>query len=66
MKFGSYFIYDENNFKFPLLQVGSRSDDKVSDPDPTGQKSLDPHPCLWDLLQKNEIFTCEVLGIKIG
>mgnify|MGYP001471724447 CR=1 FL=1 len=31
---GLYFVQDENNFKYPLLQVGSGSDEKVSDPDP--------------------------------
>jgi len=47
MKFGSYFVHDENNFIYPLLQVGSGSVKKV--PDPTGQKSPDPDPHPWFL-----------------
>jgi len=45
-----YFVQDKNNFINPLLQVGSGSGsvEKItgSDPDPAGQKSPDPHPCI--------------------
>ena len=42
-----YFVQDKNNFKNPLLQVGSGSGSVEKVPDPAGQKSPDPdpHPC---------------------
>ena len=43
---GLYFVQDQNNFIYPLLQVGSGSDEK-SLGSGSGQKSTDPdpHPC---------------------
>ena len=37
---GLYFIQDENNFIYPLLQAGS--DEKSIDPDSAGRKLTDP------------------------
>ena len=40
--YGLYFVTEENNFIYPWLQVGTGSNEKVTDPDPAGQKSTDP------------------------
>ena len=40
--FGLYFVKDENNFVYPMLQVGSGSDKKLTDP----ELESDPHPWL--------------------
>ena len=55
---GLYVVQGENNFINPLLQVGSGSgfNEKVMDPDQTGQKSTDltgsgSHPC-----KRHELF----------
>ena len=44
---GLYFVQDENNFIFPLLQVGTGSDEKTSVLDSAGQQSTDPDPHPW-------------------
>ena len=39
---GLYFVQDENNFIYPLLQVGFGSGSNEKIPDPAGKKSTDP------------------------